>query len=61
MDSHAPSSAAAVDWWLLQCLLLGLRAPVPATTTLANMERAVRRRAADNSTMLVLVPAGSVL
>jgi hypothetical protein len=64
LDSHAPSSAAAEEISTvgsLQRLLLGLRAPVPITTTLANTERAVRRRAADDSTMLVVVPAGSVV
>jgi hypothetical protein len=53
--------ARDLDWWLLQCLLLGLRALVHATTTLANTERAVRRRAAGDGSGLVVVPAGSVV
>jgi hypothetical protein len=61
---HAPSSAAAQEIstdWLPQRLLLGLRAPVHATTTLAKTERAARRRAAGDGSALVVVPAGSVV
>jgi hypothetical protein len=61
---HAPSSAAAQEIStdrLPQRLLLGLPAPVRATTTLANTERAVTGRAAGDGSALVAVPAGSVV
>jgi hypothetical protein len=64
LSSHAPRSAAAQEIStdeLPQRILLGLRAPMRATTTLANTERVVTRRDAGDGTMLVVVPADSVL
>jgi hypothetical protein len=62
--SYVPSSAAAQETstgGLPQRLLLGLRAPVRTTRTLASTERVVPRRAGGDGSTPVVVPADSVL